>query len=251
MSAADDEYWEATEDLLGLYGTLRGRTISESHRRVIQVAHGWYLRCHRGVEAISILDDNGHSEEAAPIRRSVIEHVIGLKWLAKEGNAAQAPIRRGASHGAENLLAAVHAANWTSVDLSTFPEVIADKDALDPGSDHLLRFKHRCEKYGIPGDWTQYLAETGRSHACWESASPYIAEAPDGSAELRDEPKIHTEQGGFCAIHMLQALVAVDSMFVGAPLESDLERIAKRSFRITKRVRQSQGLPIPDEWQDL
>ncbi len=83
MSARAD-YEPILTQLLELYpGYVRAGSIRlrDGWRGVAHLAHGWYLRCHRGVESILVLDRSGFAEEASPLRRSVIEHGIALRWL--------------------------------------------------------------------------------------------------------------------------------------------------------------------------
>lgn len=83
------------------------------------------MRCHRGVEAILLLDEAGYAEEASGIRRSVIEHVVALKWLAAEGDRINDTLMRGHARDAERRKEAVTGAGWTSVDPAEIAAVIA------------------------------------------------------------------------------------------------------------------------------
>lgn len=53
------------------------------------------------------LDTAGYAEEASPIRRSVIEHSLALKWLAAEGNRILDTVARGYASDAKKRGAAV------------------------------------------------------------------------------------------------------------------------------------------------
>jgi hypothetical protein len=53
------------------------------------------LRCHCRAQAILTLGEAGYNEEAAPIRRSIIEHVLALKWLAAKGDTLIDTVARG------------------------------------------------------------------------------------------------------------------------------------------------------------
>jgi hypothetical protein len=74
MHDARRGYLPLYEELKLLYPNLltKGPACRTGYRGVVHLAHGWYLRCHRGVEAIVLLGDAGYAEEASPIRRSVI-----------------------------------------------------------------------------------------------------------------------------------------------------------------------------------
>jgi Family of unknown function (DUF5677) len=220
-------------------------TLRESHRRITHVAHGWYMRCHRGVEAVIQLEETGFQEEAAPIRRSILEHVVAMKWLAEQGGVVADILKRGAAHDAAKRKESVVRANWTSVDLDLFDAVIADEDGTDPQYDNLLRFKHRCDRFGTPHDWTTYLVETARSHPCWESAAPYLDLSSVKPFAL-DQPHSRIDQAGFCVIHLFDAVVALNQMIAAGPLTPQLEQLDRQIRLIAVRQRREQGLPIPE-----
>lgn len=50
--------------------------------KVVPVAWGWLMRVMRTSEAILKLEEDGFSVEAAPLRRSVLEHSIRLHWAS-------------------------------------------------------------------------------------------------------------------------------------------------------------------------
>ncbi len=56
------------------------------------VAHGFYCRVARTAQAALSLVDIGFGSEAAPLRRSVLEHVLALAWVIDEGAAAVAAL---------------------------------------------------------------------------------------------------------------------------------------------------------------
>src|SRR6266566_7418823 len=184
-------YQPLLEELLQLYpNRLRNPPAWRSgYDEVAYLAHGWYLRCHRGIQAILLLDPAGFAEEAAPIRRSIIEHALALQWLAAEGNKILDTVARGHAFDAKNRGAAVSAAGWTSVDLAQSEKIIAniDPDNRDAHNDQMLHFAQRLASYGDKHTRPGYLAEAGRSHPSYESAACYV-EQPSGFllAQSRD-----------------------------------------------------------------
>ncbi len=102
-------YLPLLEELLQLYPKLiRSQPMwREGYKEVAYLAHGWYLRCHRGIQAILMLDDAGYAEEASPIRRSVIEHALALRWLAAEGDKILDTVTRwhGGTHSTQGIVA--------------------------------------------------------------------------------------------------------------------------------------------------
>lgn len=204
------------------------------------------MRCHRGVEAVLLLEQANHQEEAAPIRRSVLEHVVGLKWLVEQGSVVADILRRGAAHDATKRKAAVQSSNWTSVDLQLFDAVVDDAKDLDRQYDVWLNFKPRCDRFGTSHDWTTYLTETTRCHPCWESAVAYL-DLSSGQPIVRGHPVPLIDQAGFCAIHLYEALISFNEMLDDQELGSELNDIWPRLHTIIVRQRREHGLPIPAE----
>jgi hypothetical protein len=249
MQTVEQRYRALIPQLLALYPHLLSRPIKDSHHEVGHVAHGWYMRCHRGVEAVLQLEQTGYQEEAGPIRRSIVEHVVALKWLAAEGNAMSTALRRGATHEATKRKAALQTANWTSVDLTPFDNVIADGVNLDRQQDHLLNFKQRCDAYGTPHDLATYLNEVARFHPSWESAVPYFT-TDNGNVTALSRPAWSIDQAGFCAIHLLEALDAFHFTLREAPFKQEIDKLHDDLKAIVVSQRREFGLSIPPELDD-
>jgi Family of unknown function (DUF5677) len=241
-------YESILSDLLPLYPSLISKRpgIRDGYRQVGHLAHGWYVRCHRGIESILILDREGYAVEAAPIRRAVIEHVVALKWLAAEGDVIIDTVARGHAEDTRKRNEALSAAAWRSVDAAGLAHIIRDidPDSRDKANDFLLHFAQRCAKYAdvhtVPG----YLAECGQTHPGYESAVAYV-ELPEGS--LLWTPKNEIWQVPFCTTELLHALGAVQPIFDPPPWETELTEILQRYLDVTDAVRQEDGLP-PVDW---
>lgn len=247
--SVDQEYRALLPRLLSLYpagGPDSEVGVREPHRRVAHVAYGWFMRCHRGIQAVLLLEEEGFQVEAAPIRRSVLEHIVALKWLAAQGSVVADILRRGASNDARKRKEAVQNAGWTSVDLDLFDAVIQDGEDLDRHQDHLLQFRARCDRFGTSGDMVQYLAETAQSHPGWQSASPYI-NVSSGKPVPRDDPGSPVDQAGFCVVHLLEALLCVNQIFESETLAAELEEILPLVRALMVRQREERGLPAPHE----
>jgi hypothetical protein len=248
--SVEQEYRALLPRLLQLYpsgGVPAGNVrIRGSHIEAGHVAHGWYMRCQRGIQAVLMLEDAGFQIEAAPIRRSVLEHVVALKWLADQGSVVAGILRRGAAYDAKKRKEAVKAANWTSIDLDLFDAVIQDGEGIDPHFDNLLAFKNRCDKFGTPHDWTAYLAETAQCHPCWESAVPYL-DITSGKPEARSTPGPLIDQAGFCTIHLFEALIYISQIVDSDGLSDALEDIEPLVKALVIRQRDERGLSVPAE----
>jgi hypothetical protein len=235
-------------ELLQLYPNLMRNPPAwrSGYGEVAYLAHGWYLRCHRGVQAILLLDSARYAEEASPIRRSVIEHALALKWLAAEGNKILDTVARGHAFDAKNRGDAVSAAGWTSVDLAQIEKIIADIDPAnrDAHDDHLLHFAQRLASYGDKHTRPLYLSEVARTHPSYESAVCYIAQ-PSGLLLFQSRDVVW--QVPFCATHLLEALLAVRQVFDPEPWEDELNGMLQRYMAVTDDVRRQDGLP-PVDW---
>jgi hypothetical protein len=245
VSTPEEDYRELLPTLLGLYPSLGGLRLKDEYRPLTHVVHGWYLRCHRGVEAILRLEEGGYQIESAPIRRSVLEHVVALKWLAQEGSVVVDILVSGAGHDAKKRKESIEAAGWASVDAESFDAVIADAEGVDNKHDNQLLFRTRCDRAGTKDDWASYLIETGQSHPCWESAVPYFKAQNDKVLALM-EPEPRLDQAGFCVLRVQEALVAVNHIAKGRPLNQRLQDTDRQVRSIAARQRRERGLAVPD-----
>lgn len=216
------------------------------YENVGHIAHGWYLRCHRGVEALLRLEQAGYAEEAAPIRRSIIEHALALRWLSKEGDNILDTLKRGHARDAERIGETVVAAGWTSIDPAQVRRVITDldPDSLNAANDQFLLFRNRVAGYGDAHVWPQYLAENGRSHPSYESAIPYYDPEHD---QLTWHGRAAVPQAPFATTHVLEALIALREAFEPQPWKAELEDILVHFRLANDESRREQGLP-PIDW---
>lgn len=99
---AAQAYEPILAELISLYPRLMaagGSPVKDGFHQVTHLAHGWYMRCHRGVQALLCLCEAGFAEEAAPIRRSIVEHAVALHWLVAEGAGILDTVARGHAAG--------------------------------------------------------------------------------------------------------------------------------------------------------
>lgn len=235
-------------DLLELYPSLAGQLPScggTTANQVAHLAHGWYLRCHRGVESILLLDQAGYSEEASPLRRSVIEHCIALRWVAAEGDAVLDTIARGHARDSRKRGDAASQAGWTSVDMEYIESVTTEinPEKREKRNDNLLAFAHRLVAYGDKHSLPGYLAECARAHPGYESAIAYV-DVDD--ATLLWESHDSLWQVPFCTTHLLEALHAFQKLFTEPPWEEALVNITRAFTSVTDTVRKDDGLPEVD-----
>jgi hypothetical protein len=244
-------YEPILNEALALYSSniLGGQRFREGWRGVGHLAHGWYLRCHRGALAVVLLGDAGFAEEASPLRRSVIEHVVALQWLAVEGDGILDTVARAHADNSQRVRDAVESARWTSISLEEADEAIASAaaDERDPANDYLQKFAGRARRYSDAHTMVEYLVECGRSHPSYESAICYY-DISDGT--FLDESIAALGQVPFGATHVLEALEAVREAFDRRPWTLELRRLIEQFREVTDAVRMQDGLP-PAEWPPL
>jgi len=243
ITEARARYLPLLNELLELYPSLAVQLPSwrDDCKQVAYLAHGWCLRCRRSVESILLLDQAGYSEEASPLRRSVIEHCVALRWVAAEGDAVLDTIARGHAHDARKRGDAASEAGWASVNMDEIESIITEIDPKSRQSrnDNLLAFTHRLVAYGDKHSLPGYLAECARAHPSYESAIAYV-DLDD--ATLLWESRGSLWQVPFCATHLLEALLAFQKLFVEPPWESALASITRRFTSVTDAVRKDDGL---------
>jgi hypothetical protein len=206
------------------------------------------MRCHRGIEAILALDHFGYAQEASPIRRSIIEHVVALQWLVAEGDKIIDTVARGHANDTVRRREALERAKWTSENLDDLLKIVEeiDPDSREASKDYLLHFAQRCAEYSdatmIPG----YLAECAQTHPGYESAASYI----DQDGMLRPDANEPLWQVPFCTTHILFAISAVREIFDPRPWRSELVEVLRQYRAVTDDVRREDGLH-PVDWPTL
>lgn len=243
MISDDEDFVPILDELLDLYPAVESVRLLESHRGASGLAHGWYQRTHRSCEAVIGLDRLGYSPEAAPIRRTIIEHVVALKWLADEGDNILDAMALEHAHRAERIAKATQAANWTSVDQADIRAVIDEID-VDSRDQTMKEFTRFTAQNRDPGVLAAYLAEVGRTHATYQSAVDYY-DGESGSP-LRGSRMTDFANIKFAADELLEATVAFHSMFQEPVWAEELDDLAARSRTANDRVRERRGLPAVD-----
>ena len=161
---------QIANDLFDLYDAFPEFVVDEDNRQAAELAHSWYARTWHTTKATLLLHAQGFVTEAAPLRRSLIEHALALQWIGHSpGPAYDATVK---SH---QYLVGQFAGKPEAG--TAIPREIVDELLnleLDGGRDQfLLQTYELCKAYGPPGAYTGWFFETGGSHASWRSGDPY------------------------------------------------------------------------------
>ena len=162
--------FQIADDLFELYGTLTEIVVKEDDRQAAELAHSWYSRTWHTTKAALLLHEQGFVTEAAPLRRSLIEHALALQWIGHSPGPAYDATVKAHQHAVGKF------AEKPESGAAVPREVIEDflSLELDGGREQaLLHIYDLCKKYGPPGAYTGWFLETGGSHASWRSGEPY------------------------------------------------------------------------------
>jgi hypothetical protein len=205
------------------------------------------MRVQRGIEALMLLDEQGFGAEAAPLRRSIIEHTVGLRWLAQEGDTVKDTLINAAANQAENRKKSLLAAGWSQVDWAAFDAVIADSEGRDTSRNNEVWFTTRCKKAGDPHDRATWYMETAVSHPCWQSAAGYVDWDPATTTTMT--LRGHAESGvhalSFAVTHLLQALHALNGISRGKPFNKRLHALTRETKAAVEKRWTETGVPMP------
>lgn len=230
-------YLPLVQELLALFPALEIQQVRPKYRKIVDIAQGWYTHVENGCRAVLLLEDEGLALEAAPIRRSVIEHTVALKWLVHDGEKIIPTLQRSAKYGWDKLGKANTEAGWQPLDPAGMKALEDIASRADPRTDFLSQFTARADRLKLTHDKVTYLHETAYSHPSIESANLYRVDAPP-----RD-----LDQLGFCVMYLFDALAQFDQLFDPQPWLSVLPSIGQKIKDVTAARRAEDGLPIPGD----
>lgn len=216
-----DSYKLIFTDLINVYQENQAYDPKPEYLRVLDIANGWFLQVHHGCLAIIGLEENGLGAVTAPLRRSVVEHLVALKWLVHDGEAIIDPLKRNVDYGLKKIQSAIDKAGWSRLEEDKLEKIAKSAAKAERTMDHLLQFVARAHRVDAVHDIVAYLRETSYSHPSVESAGlfiPYI-EGADG----RD-----IDQYGFCCIYLFEAHLAFNELIVDSPWVDKLLALRER-----------------------
>jgi hypothetical protein len=215
------------EDLYALYDDGSSIQVVVEAEKVAPIAHGWYTRVRRTGRALQGLTRDGFEHEGAPLRRSMIEHALGLHWLAEAKDDAVDALRGGNQNAWKKIGDSVPS-GWmvTPEDLSS---VVNAEVPTSSESTH-LHFTHVCRRYGNDELYIAWLLATGHSHASYASGIAYVdfdgtATRPELLAEVRHD--LQTTPAVVASL-LLVASIGFNGLLNGQPWTGRLEELNER-----------------------
>jgi hypothetical protein len=147
-----------------------GVRLAQDHPQAARLAAAWHERAKRTTRALLLLHDHGFDREAAPMRRSLIEHALALQWIGRSPDAAyDAHVK---AH--ENLVVkfAAKPESAGTVAPETL-EALRDMELVGGPESYLLNVYELAKRYGPEGTYIGWFFETGGSHPSWRSGEAY------------------------------------------------------------------------------
>jgi hypothetical protein len=199
-----------------------GISFSSNIQRTVMLAHGWYVRCNRTATAIMLLETRRLEHEAAPLRRALIEHAVGLAWLEQATEDAVNSLLRG--YQSINLKKLREVLEKVSPEQGAAFNGIIDIEVAASSEDQYLAFRKLCERFGVDRIYGEWLRNTALSHATYASAVAYI-DGSNGDLDLSREPNYHPDASTEIATLLLLASHSFNELLEGKPWTSALQEI--------------------------
>jgi hypothetical protein len=215
------------EKLYALYDGSQSIDVNVNAAKVVPIAHGWYTRVRRTGRALQVLTAAGFEHEGAPLRRSMIEHALGLHWLAEAKDGAVDALR-GGNQNTWMKIADSMTDGWvvTPEDLSS----VVNAEVPPSSESTYLHFAHLCRRYEESDLFVAWLLETGHSHTSYASAIAYV-----DFDETATQPHLLTEArhdlqttSGVVANLLLVASIGFNKVLNGQPWTERLDELHER-----------------------
>lgn len=197
--------------------------------RVGQVGWGMFFTIAHQVRAVLTLHSDEVCFSAGPNRRTIIEYILALAWLADDGESVVDVLNRALQN--EQKLMATRLRN--DAILEQFPEharqVMAETIAepLAPHPDErLLKSGHLIDHYDSTLK-SYYAAESRFSHVSMTSIQFFMK--PNGDdvvVSQMPDPVEPMSCADFCLHALSQAMLTFNELLIGTPWTSDLAQLA-------------------------
>lgn len=227
-----------------LYAQIEHPKAKPTHELVMATAHGWYTLISRSITVMTHTENESFQDCFAPVRRSAMEHVAALYWLAEHGDSTGGAIDSHNFGQSGKLVEAVKMAKWKQEPWASEPPGI-DEDNL---AHYLRKAKDRILKYGggLGSDpdvrtrnaknmYVAYLSDTFHSHPSWRSASPYVTDGGD-RAILESVPQdTQPDPVHVGVMLLLPATDALNSCLMGEPWTQRVIDLDARAHALLRR----------------
>jgi hypothetical protein len=224
-------------DTLALYDDA-GRTV---HRQDIGgaafIAHGWYSAVCDMARAAALLDDSRLDHVASPLRRSMAEHALALRWLRDEHEAAIESLRQAQQHAVMKFQAATAAGSW-NIPEDVFENLLSP--AASGSSENVnLHFTNLARALGEPDLLAAWLHETATCHPSLASASRYTQTWPGAETSGVGAPPTPPSDGRAQAVLLLLlAAKAFNEFLDGTPWTAPLAKLEGRFLAVIRAPKQ-------------
>lgn len=232
----------------GLYPSLTSPIGKETHECVISAAHGWYTLVSRCVQMMTLPANNTFQDTFCTVRRTAIEHVAALYWVAEHGDEAVGAIDTYNLDQGKKLEAALKKAKWAyepfegevpQVDQANLIHSL--KNTADRiqryggglGSDQELKTSNAMNMY------VAYLSETFHGHPSWRSASPYVDDGGDVSLLSETHNDVQPDPVHAGVMFLLPASEAFNHCLEGAPWTDRIADLDRRAAALLEKRRRS------------
>lgn len=195
-------------------------SFSSNIQRTVVLAHGWYVACNRTATAIMFLETRGLGHEAAPLRRALIEHAIGLAWLEQATESAVNSLLRGYQN--VNIKKLKEVIEKVSPGQGIIFNGILDIEVAASSEDQYLAFRKLCERFGVDRIYSEWLRNTALSHATFASAVAYVASS-NGELDLSREPNYRPDASTEIATLLLLASHSFNELLKDKPWTTALQ----------------------------
>ena len=235
MSASDgsetaERFVSAIEELVALADQPLPITGTD---RALLVAVGLYYHLVNQVAALMLLRSSQFDRACAPLRRSLIEHMLYLIWLADAGDVAVDAMNRGLQHKQRQLRDTITAAGVpvpTAEQRATMDTTIQTALPAPSDQDYLQHITHLLDAYPLSpvlkGLWR---AESGWAHPSLHVMQLYVEQRPDATV-LHQRP-YHEQLADYtpvaCFLTLYFGTLALDAL-LGNPWTEQLISIAER-----------------------
>ena len=215
------------EDALALYEDPGRAVHREDLGGAAFVGHGWYSAVRDLARAALLLDDAHLDRVASPLRRSMAEHALALRWLLDRPEAALESLRLAQQLTVGRIQTAIAGGSWNIPD-EVFDSLL-NPPAGGSSEDVNLHFANLAREFGQRDLLAAWLHESATCHPSLASASRYTWTWPGAETSEVERPSGAPPSGRpQAALLLLMATTTFNEFLVGAPWTPQRAELEKR-----------------------